>query len=65
MTHKTLLFVLGALALVGCDSPTAPATARVETIAVGWPFPPRLLPQERIVFMSDRAGDPATMRSTP
>ena len=58
MTHKTLLFALGALAL-GCDSPTAPVTVAPEAMVVGGPKPPVLLrPAERIVFMSDRAGAP-------
>src|SRR5919109_480319 len=58
MSQKALFFALGALALAGCDNPTAPVTARPEAMAIGFQFPPVLRPVARIVFTSDRSGAP-------
>ncbi len=57
MTRNTLLLcALGTLALVGCDSPTAPV-ARPEALAIGFQPPPVLRPASRIAFRSARSGD--------
>jgi len=59
MSHTSLLLALGALALAGCASPTAPVTVAPDAMVVGRPYPPVLLrPADRIVFTSDRAGAP-------